>query len=481
MTKQTNERDIRQTQSRAAGWLSRLPHFSLFFLGLGVYRAWIETVFVGSFIEFPLSDLPAQDIFDLTMTGTLFIGALTARRIKSLLPRRGAYLASGGLLILSTALMYLSLLLPGLAGFLILPAALLGGLGIALLILMWSEIYSCLNPLRVTMYYSASLATAALIIYLCRGMLLPLVATVSFVLPPLSLLCVLLSYRSLPLSDTPIVPDSWFSFPWKPVMLMAVYGLAFGLKETGLYSSGFGPHSSFGTITVALLIFVAVMTQGRHFDLTVIYRIGLPLMVGAFLLLPAFGFFNEVISDFCVSASYAAFSILTMIILASMSYHYGISALWLFGIERGIRALFVYFGREISAHSDLLAFTGINPELLMFALTVLLVVTLSVILFSEKDISSRWGVMFRGKGDSDADEAILRKQELATLCNSLAKRYHLTQREEEVLLLLAQEKSISTIERDLFIANGTAKAHVRHIYKKLEIHSRDELFALLRR
>ena len=35
------------------------------------------------------------------------------------------------------------------------------------------------------------------------------------------------------------------------------------------------------------------------------------------------------------------------------------------------------------------------------------------------------------------------------------------------------------IERDLFIANGTAKAHVRHIYQKLDIHSRDELFALL--
>ncbi len=35
------------------------------------------------------------------------------------------------------------------------------------------------------------------------------------------------------------------------------------------------------------------------------------------------------------------------------------------------------------------------------------------------------------------------------------------------------------IERELFIANGTAKAHVRHIYQKLDIHSREELFALI--
>ncbi|WP_442904896.1 response regulator transcription factor [Gordonibacter sp.] len=52
-------------------------------------------------------------------------------------------------------------------------------------------------------------------------------------------------------------------------------------------------------------------------------------------------------------------------------------------------------------------------------------------------------------------------------------------RESEVLLLLAQRKSISVIEKELFIANGTAKAHVRHIYQKLEVHSREELFDLV--
>ena len=51
--------------------------------------------------------------------------------------------------------------------------------------------------------------------------------------------------------------------------------------------------------------------------------------------------------------------------------------------------------------------------------------------------------------------------------------------EEEVLLLLAQRKTVGIIKRELFIANGTAKAHVRHIYQKLDIHTRQELFDLL--
>lgn len=32
----------------------------------------------------------------------------------------------------------------------------------------------------------------------------------------------------------------------------------------------------------------------------------------------------------------------------------------------------------------------------------------------------------------------------------------------------------------MFIARGTAKAHIRHIYRKLDVHDRDELFELMR-
>ena len=45
--------------------------------------------------------------------------------------------------------------------------------------------------------------------------------------------------------------------------------------------------------------------------------------------------------------------------------------------------------------------------------------------------------------------------------------------------MLAQYKTVGIIERELFIANGTAKAHVRHIYQKLDIHTRQELFDML--
>jgi DNA-binding CsgD family transcriptional regulator len=466
-------------QVKTREWLNTLPHMPMFFLGLGIYRAWIEIVFVGSFLDFPIASIAGQNPFDLSMVFFLLVCGFFAKRIKSLLPHVAAYIGSSVLLTLSTIMMFAIIFFPQFAMQLGLPAAIIGGAGIAFVILMWSELYSCLNSMRVALYYCVSIIVGAFIIYLARGMYLPWVFALSLILPLLSLFCALLSYNSIPEKETPVVPKSWFTYPWKPTLLMATYGLAFGLREVELYNSSFGPHSSPGTVAAAALVVVGLLVQGKRFDFTVIYRVGLPLMICAFLLVPSFDLFLPVVTDFCISASYAAFSILTMIIFANMGYRFGISALWLFGLERAIRALFVFFGRMISNNASLLSFSVIEPEVLIFLITVVLLVTLTMLLVSERELSSRWGVRFLGSIDNDEDAPIVSKQTLSISITSLAKKYKLTQREEEVLLLLAQGASISQIERDLFIANGTAKAHVRHIYKKMDIHSRDELLKLI--
>ncbi len=52
--------------------------------------------------------------------------------------------------------------------------------------------------------------------------------------------------------------------------------------------------------------------------------------------------------------------------------------------------------------------------------------------------------------------------------------------EQEVLALLAEGKTGRVIQQqELFIAEGTFKAHTRHIYEKMGINSRKELFELL--
>lgn len=51
----------------------------------------------------------------------------------------------------------------------------------------------------------------------------------------------------------------------------------------------------------------------------------------------------------------------------------------------------------------------------------------------------------------------------------------LTRREEEILAMLLDDRTVASIENALYISSSTAKTHIQHIYKKLDVHSKQEL------
>lgn len=60
-------------------------------------------------------------------------------------------------------------------------------------------------------------------------------------------------------------------------------------------------------------------------------------------------------------------------------------------------------------------------------------------------------------------------------CLLIANRMHLTQRETDILPYLARGMSVPFISTKLIVSRNTVDTHVRNIYRKLDIHSRDEL------
>lgn len=464
-----------------------IPKVPLAFLGLGIYRAWIEIAFVGTFVPFPFDMTTPRDLFDSIMVLTVVLCAIFAKKIKTLVGRRSALTTTGVLLIMSTALSFSAFYAPNIAAELGTASGIIGGIGIAFMIVIWSEIYGSLNPFRVAAYYSLSIVTGALVIYIYEGFKFEWLFAMTALLPLISLLCAHSALLHISKTDRPARREAAdFSVPWKAVFLMAAYAFAYGLLEMRSYSGGFGPHSSPGTLVAALAIFLGVCIRGKHFDFGLIYRGALPITVAAFLLLPAFNLFSESVSSFCISAGYTMQSILIMIIIASICYRYGASPIWLFGIERGVRQIFMLIGRDTSQALGSIGVVPANIEVITSTLAVISIVAATMIFMSEKELSSNWGAVpvapeapstpaMEPRKKTPAEK----KHELATRVATVAREYKLSTREEEVLLLLGQRKTVGIIERELFIANGTAKAHVRHIYQKLDIHSRQELFVML--
>jgi DNA-binding NarL/FixJ family response regulator len=58
-------------------------------------------------------------------------------------------------------------------------------------------------------------------------------------------------------------------------------------------------------------------------------------------------------------------------------------------------------------------------------------------------------------------------------------KYGLTNRERAILAYLVKGYSLPYIRNELYIAQSTIDMRVRHVYRKLDIHSRKELIDLI--
>lgn len=111
-----------------------------------------------------------------------------------------------------------------------------------------------------------------------------------------------------------------------------------------------------------------------------------------------------------------------------------------------------------------------GAAMLQFAL---LVVVLVVVLFI---LPSGWSYV-----EENRLVPLSREEVVALACERVAGEGGLTDREADVLKLLAQGFSQAAISERLFIGAGTVHTHRAHIYQKLDVHSRQELIDLVQR
>lgn len=64
-------------------------------------------------------------------------------------------------------------------------------------------------------------------------------------------------------------------------------------------------------------------------------------------------------------------------------------------------------------------------------------------------------------------------------CERIADRYLLSTRETEVLFYLAKGHNAAFLQEKLYISEGTAKTHIRHIYGKTNVHNQQELMRMV--
>ena len=109
------------------------------------------------------------------------------------------------------------------------------------------------------------------------------------------------------------------------------------------------------------------------------------------------------------------------------------------------------------------------------AMTFMLVV-ITVVFLNARAFNDIGGAQETGAdGDASGNAEPTRVEVYA----QLAAEGNLTPRETEVLSLVAQGHSLKRVGELLFISTGTVQGHTKNLYRKLDVHSKQELIDLV--
>ena len=358
---------------------------------------------------------------------------------------------------------------------LIVVGSLAAGVGYGLFLLLAAEVLCTFSLLRIFLFLSGAMLLGAVITFFCQGLTAPQSQVMLVGLPVLAMLYLHTAYERVPEVDRPKRGVPKFSYPWKLFALYGLYAFAYGMRANQLVA-GAGRHSSVSTAILMAVLFLTAYFASRRFNIGLLYRSPLVLMVCGFLLIPAESIFSPAASSYLISIGYSLMSFLIMFLLYDISKRTGV-AIVAFIAFKNAEQLFQVIGGEATGVLALVGLPAVTQDVVVTVVVSVVILGATVLLFSEKELASKWGVGLLEEGGLVQRTA--EEERVGERVEELSRAYRLSPREQEVLTLLAEGKTGRVICQELFIAEGTFKAHTRHIYEKMGINSRKELFELL--
>ena len=280
---------------------------------------------------------------------------------------------------------------------------------------------------------------------------------------------------------------SFFGLSLPLIASFALFGLSFGYIQCNsiVYLDQLGVGFSFLLIAsrgiTAFAVFICIYLRPQRIYL--VFRVGIMVGIAGFVLIPILSMFmgdssaGIMVSCAIMIVGYTTFDIVTWTILGELSFATQRSATRYFGPGR-----FMVHASIVVGYLATMAISMNAQDTRVvegFAITIGYLLVIAVMLLLDEN-SALWKLIkLRATGVNPADavdETIdMRRAKAARLVET----YGLTKRESEVLDLLIAGRSRSRIAEILTISENTVGTHIQQLYKKLDVHSLQELLDML--
>ncbi|MDR0513540.1 MAG: LuxR family transcriptional regulator [Coriobacteriaceae bacterium] len=493
--------------------------FNVKVFGFAATFVWSYLTFFSTLVHFSTRN----DISHLNSTYTfmllgsllvLMVSGFVPRRFHSAIERRAFIMAMPTVMCVATVLLALVEL-----GWFQQPwctiICICSGLALGFMYLSWGVVFKRLEPRRATTTTIASFSLAALAFALVLTLPREAALAITALLPLMAALCLAhaLHDRGRPHLLEPLEPDKP-GFLARALLSVGILALAAAFMRSQFLSVDpvgaptLYPWVFLAATGIALVVLVVGTLSVRGAEYGMAYRITLFMAAFIFLLLPLLpspGFLSDALS----LSTYCAFNMLVWTLLARTASVYQLSPLSIFGFGWGALTLGTLAGDFIGkvAQSYLQIDSQMTGVFVLFS--VLAVLFEYFFLFDEKNLigltreEGRVGTAFagtRGYGEGagcagcpsakGANSSIgvdrhgssptgIRKRPFHDRCEEVARRFDLSSKETEVMILFAKGRSNPRIQEELNISPGTVNTHLSRIYKKLDVHDKQSLIDLL--
>lgn len=373
-------------------------------------------------------------------------------------------------------------------------AAIFFGVGLALSFALWQNILAIegIDRARPKIILGTAVASIADIVLIQTGTtLLPLLIMAVLAIANGLILAACLpknsvSSRSEPSTQPRLSISGLLLSIWRYVLCVGVIGFASRTSQAlAVEVAGASMNIYLAVAMLASSIAMVILWLRKEpFSLQSAFTVLSALVTAGFVSLL---FVPHGVIPLIAAFAFFAFSIVSMLMVVAtieIATSRDANPTFVFGTFAGAAYLLTDAGPLLT--STLGSQLGLSPVVVVSVSVIYLVAFAGLALNMAKGAGAKREMTAAAEEDAPVDlsssfiRPVVVQQDLIPLCcQQLKKCYQLTVREAEILELLAHGRDLARMADALFVSQNTIRSHTRNLYKKLDVHSKQEALDLL--